>query len=141
EAMSARSTSQCWSVRKNSRVAVSVISVAKAGSGSVSSMGEPGIVPSPMYMAAAVAMNCKARKNRRPITPIRTPMTVSETSSTIMASGGIFGSAARRQQERRQRQGHGDGDEKSHVHGHARARKPRHQHQAAADAAKGQECQ
>ena len=82
-------------MRKNSSVAVSVISVAKAGSGSVSSMGEPGMVPSPMYMAAAVAMNCKARKNSRPMTPIRMPMTVSETSSAIMASGGIFGSAAR----------------------------------------------
>ena len=48
-----------------------------------------------MYMAAAVAMNCRARKNIRPITPIRMPMTVSEISSATTVSGGICGSATR----------------------------------------------
>ena len=46
-------------------------------------------------MAAAVAMNCRARKNSRPIRPMSAPTTVSETMRASMASGATCGRAAR----------------------------------------------
>ena len=79
----------------------------------------------------------------RPMTPIRTPITISETISATTADGHVAagprcsdGSSIRRQRKR-----HGQRDEQPHLHRHARAGKAGHQHQAAADAAEEQEDQ
>ena len=53
------------------------------------------MAPKPMNIAAAVAMNCKARKKMRPMTPISAPIATSETMSERTMAEGILARVAR----------------------------------------------